>query len=259
MWKIVENQNWQYIRNTFSWIRDMESVAQDPIYHAEGNVAVHTKMVVEALLALPEYQQLKEQDQQILFAAALLHDVEKRSTTIKESDGRITSRKHALKGEFTTRTILYKEIATPFSVREKVAKLVRYHGLPIWIMEKNDPEAALLQASLEVDTQHLAILAKADMLGRICPDQEEMLYRIELFQEFCKELDCLGKPKWFGSDLGRYEYFKKRLDGQSITPDYVPFEKNTFEVILMCALPGTGKDFFIQKNFKDFLVVSLDD
>jgi len=49
------------------------------------------------------------------------------------------------------------------------------------------------------------------------------------------------------------------MEGQDVNPDYVPFEKDTFEVILMSALPGTGKDFFIQRNFKDLPIVSLDD
>lgn len=255
MWQITQYQDWQKIRDTFTWIQDMEGVPQDPIHHAEGNVAIHTQMVMNALFNLPEYQKLDKQSQQILIAAALLHDVEKRSTTVEDSDGRITSRNHAKKGEFTARTILYREIPTPFLIREAVSKLVRYHGFPIWIFEKENPQKALFQLSLEVNTQHLAILAKADILGRICQDQAEMLYRIELFEAYCREQDCFGKPKIYGSNLGRYEYFKK----ENLSPDYVPFEENHFEVILMSALPGAGKDFFIKKNYKDVPIVSLDD
>jgi predicted kinase len=254
IWKIIENRDWENVRNTFLWIQDMEGVPQDKVYHAEGDVAIHTRMVVEALLNLPEFQKLNEQDQEVLYAAALLHDVEKRSTTVHESDERITSRGHARKGEFTARTILYKEIPTPFRIREVVAKLVRNHGLPIWIFEKENPRKTLLQTSLEVNLEYLAILAKADMLGRICQDQDEMLLQIELFKEFCKEQDCFGKMKDFGSDLGKYQFFQK----EEASPDYVPFEKDIFEVIMMSALPGTGKDFFIKKNYKDFPVISLD-
>lgn len=254
IWKIIENKDWQNVRNTFSWIQDLEGIPQDKVHHAEGDVAIHTRMVVEALLNLPEFQRLKEQEKEILFAAALLHDVEKRSTTAHESDGSITSRGHARKGEFTARTILYKEIQTPFAIREAVAKLVRNHGLPIWIFEKENPRKTLLQTSLEVNLEHLAILAKADMLGRICQDQDEMLFQIQLFEEFCKEQNCFGKMKIFGSDLGKYQFFKK----EEASPDYVPFEKDTFEVIMMSALPGTGKDFFIKKNYPNVPVISLD-
>ncbi|MFK7981714.1 MAG: hypothetical protein AB8G86_17160 [Saprospiraceae bacterium] len=78
MWQIINTTNWETIRNTFSWIRDMEGVPQSPIYHAEGDVAIHTEMVMNALLNLPTYQALNAQDQQILLATALLHDVEQK-------------------------------------------------------------------------------------------------------------------------------------------------------------------------------------
>jgi len=251
MWTIIENQDWNHLRNSFSWIRDMEGVEQSPIYHAEGDVAIHTQMVVEQLLKLPEYQVLSQQDQAILFAAALLHDVEKRSTTRVEEDGSITSKGHAKKGEYSARTILFKNHNTPFAIKEQIAKLVRYHGLPLWIFEKKDPLKTLLQTSLEVNMEHLAMLAKADALGRICPDQNDLLYRIEAF---CQEQDCWNQPRQFPSDMAKYIYFEK----ENNTPDFVPYEKDKFEVVMLSALPGTGKDTYISKNLKDIPMVSLD-
>ena len=255
MWKIIENQNWEAIENQFSWIRDMQGVPQNPVYHAEGDVAIHTKMVKNALLNLPEYQALDEQDQQILLATALLHDVEKRSCTKTELDGKITSKGHAKKGEYTARTILYKNLKTPFKIREKIAKLVRYHGLPLWVFEKPNPQKAVLKASLEVNLEHLAIFAKADVLGRICEDQDELLYKIELFKAFCKEQNCYGQAFPFATDLARFTYFQK----EASSPDYVPFETDRWEVVMLCGLPGTGKDTYIQKKYKDWEVVSLDE
>ena len=84
-WKIHDSTNWEVLLPSFEWLQDMVGVAQDAIYHAEGDVANHTKMVLEALLQLPEYVALEEQQQAILVAAALLHDVEKRSTTVLEA------------------------------------------------------------------------------------------------------------------------------------------------------------------------------
>ena len=252
-WKIHDSTDWEILLPSFDWLQDMVGVKQDAIYHAEGDVANHTKMVLEALLQLPEYVVLEEQQQAILVAAVLLHDVEKRSTTVIEEDGRITSKGHALKGSFTARKILYQEHATPFLVREVIVKLVRYHGLPIWFLEKRHPAKAVIQASLEVDTTLLYILAKADMLGRICKDQADMLDRVELFKEFCKEQDCFGQAKAFPSDWGRYLYFYKE-DGSL---EYVPYEKDSFEVILLSGLPGTGKDAHIREHYKDVPMVSI--
>jgi predicted kinase len=253
MWKIIDTRNWEHVKE-FRWIRDMIGVPQDPLYHAEGDVEVHTSMVVDSLLNLSDYQQLSEQDQEILFASALLHDVEKRSTTVLEDDGRITSKGHAKKGEFTARNILYKEIVTPFYVREKIAKLVRLHGLPLWVFEKPDPAKSAIGASLEVNTHHLALLAQADVLGRTCSDREELLYKVELFRELCQDSDCYGKPRCFDNGLSRYFYFHK----EEASPDFVPFDETKFEVIMMSGLPGAGKDTYIDYNFANMPVVSLD-
>jgi predicted kinase len=254
MWKLIDTYNWEEIKSEFRWIRDMTGIPQDPVFHAEGDVETHTSMVVKALLDLPEYKSLSEQDQHILFAAALFHDVEKRSTTVIEDDGRITSKGHAKKGEFTTRNILYKEILTPFHIREAVAKLVRLHGLPLWIFEKPDPVKAAIGASLEVNTQHLALLAQADVLGRYCEDQNDLLYKVELFRELCKDNDCYGKPRKFENGLSQYFYFHK----EEAFPDFVPFDETKFEVIMMSALPGAGKDTYIDFNLSEMPVVSLD-
>jgi predicted kinase len=255
MWQLTKQKDWEFLNKTFDWIQDMERTPQDARHHAEGNVAVHTQMVIRELMQLPEYKSLDEQAKEILWASALMHDIEKRSTTVLEVDGSITSKNHAKKGEFTCREILYCDIPTPFEIRENVAKLVRYHGLPLWIFEKPNPQKTLLQTSLEVNTEWLAMLAKADALGRICEDQADLLYRIELFKALCIENDCWGKPKAFASNYARFEYFSK--DDKS--PDYQPFEDFKTEVILLAGLPGTGKDTYIKKYLPDYEVISLDD
>jgi len=248
---------WDQLESNFSWFRDMKGVPQDPIWHAEGDVFIHTKMVVEALVSQPEFQILSEEDKHILFAAALLHDVEKRSTTTTEvMDGveRIVSPRHAKRGEYTVRNLLYQEIETPFKVREQVAKLVRLHGLPLWAITKEDPAKAVIGASLVVDTAHLSLLARADIHGRICQDQEEILLRIDLFDELCRELECFGTARVFATDHARYWYLNK----QEAYIDYVPFDEFKCEVTVMCALPGSGKDTYIAQNL-DLPMLSLDD
>lgn len=260
-WKFPKYQvdksiDWDEIEASYAWFRDMKGVPQDEEWHAEGDVFTHTKMVVEALIALPEFKSLDEQDKHILFASALLHDVEKRSTTTTEEiDGRtrIVSPRHAKRGEYTTRKILYTDLPTPFHLREQIAKLVRLHGLPLWAIQKTDPNKEVINASLVVNTKHLSMLAKADILGRICKDQDEILLRIELFNELCIEKECFGKPRHFESNYGRYLY----LNNTDNSPDYVPFDDLKFDVIVLCALPGAGKDTYIIRNFK-LPILSLD-
>ena len=256
-YKVGEPIDWEKLEADFEWLQDMRAIPQDPIWHAEGDVFIHTKMVVEALIALPEFQELEEQEKHILVVSALLHDVEKRSTTTTEKiDGkeRIVAPKHAKLGEFTTRTFLYQELITPFEIREQIAKLVRWHGTPLWAIKAEDTRKEVISKSLLVNTKLVAMLAKADVLGRICEDEEDLLLRIALFEELCKEHDCWGKAYKFASDYGRFLF----LNRPEIAPDYEPYEDLEFTVYCMAALPGAGKDYYVAQNF-DLPVLSLDD
>ncbi|SHG16475.1 Predicted kinase [Pedobacter caeni] len=255
MWTISKDKSWPELEKQFDWVKRMEEVPQDKIYHAEGNVAVHTQMVLAALENDKCFQQLAAQEKEMLWASALLHDVEKYSTTVLEQDGSISSKGHARKGAMKARQVLYKDQPAPFYIREQIVALVRYHGLPIWLFEKPDPLKALIMASMEVNTEWLALLARADMLGRICEDQEAMLYRIDCFEEFCREQGCWGIARPFVSDDARMYYLQR----ENAYPDYIPFEVPLMEVVLMSGLPGSGKDTFIKKNFPDMEVISLDD
>ncbi|MCW3464271.1 AAA family ATPase [Chitinophaga nivalis] len=255
MWQISENKTWAYLERTFDWVQVMQDVPQDARHHAEGNVAVHTQLVLQQLEQLPAYQELPAQEQEILWAAALLHDVEKYSTTVIEPDGTITSAGHARKGAMKARQILYRDIVTPFHIREQIVALVRYHGLPLWVFDKPDPQKAAIAASLEVDTRLLALLARADALGRICSDQADLLYRLDCFEELCRDMQCWGQPRAFASAHARMHYLLR----SDSAPDYVPFEQPAFRVIIMSGLPGAGKDTYVRRHYPQLPVISLDD
>lgn len=249
------SKEWAALEQQFDWVADMKQVPQHKRYHGEGNVAHHTQMVLQELERSSIYQRLDNAEQEILWTAALLHDVEKRSTSIDEGNGCISANGHARKGEYTARTILYRDLAIPFWVREQITALVRYHGLPLWLAEKPDPAKRLLEMSLRCNTQWLKILSEADARGRICSDLQQLLEALEWFELFCQEQDCWGKPKYFETAAARYHYFN--------TPDsyvdYVPFENFKCEVTLLSGLPGMGKDHYIQSLKTDIPVVSLDD
>lgn len=254
-WKITNNKEWSALEQQFSWVADMKHVPQNKVHHAEGNVNIHTQMVLDELQYVNDYNSLSEQDQEMLWAAALLHDVEKRSTTVDEEDGNITAHGHTRKGEYTSRTILYKDIETPFEIREQITSLVRYHGLPLWLLEKENPQQKVVEVSLRLNTNHLAILSEADVLGRICSDPKELVDNIQMFREYCKETDCWNTARSFASNHARYRYFNT----EDSFIGYVPFDNFKCQVTLLSGLPGMGKDHYIQSLNKDIPVISLDD
>jgi putative nucleotidyltransferase with HDIG domain len=251
--------DWLGMKQAYSWVNDMEGVEQDPVFHAEGDVWTHTKMVVTELLALEEFQALSQEEKNILFAAAILHDVEKRSTTERVfEDGRwkVTSKGHAKKGERTARNILYRDIPTPFRVREEICKLVRYHALPIRVFDRTDPRKEALKSSLSCNNHLLAVLARADMKGRISLENDvpQLLYEIDAFVEQCNEVNCYGKKGGFASDLTRFLYFQR----DNVWPQQETFDDTTCNAYIMCGVPGSGKDHYITKHLSHLPVVSMD-
>lgn len=175
------------------WFRALEGVPQDPIHHAEGDVATHTRMALEALATIEEFRALPVQRQDRLRMAVALHDVAKPFCTQHTEDGRITAHGHSRRGELMARRILW-EAGVAAGDREHIATLVRHHQVPFWALERPDLERIALRVSLLASNEDLAILATADILGRNCDDQKEVLENIALFREYCRERTILDDP-----------------------------------------------------------------
>jgi hypothetical protein len=65
--------------------------------------------------------------------------------------------------------------------------------------------------------------------GSICTDQPDLLYRIDMFRELCKEQGAYGKAKTFPSSPGKKNCFLKAESA----PDYEPLDDTICEVILL--------------------------
>ena len=215
-------------------------------------------MVIEALTTLEEWRLLPAEERTLLFASALLHDVGKPACTQIDEMGKITSKGHARKGEHIARRILWSgdELPAPLPLlpRETIAGLVRLHGLPLQFLDKSDPERAVIAASQSIRMDHVALLAEADVHGRICEDKAELLARVTLFREFCQELRCYRTPRSFATPYSRFVYFQNTTGD----PNYNAYDTTTFEIILLSGLPGAGKDTWLQENIPQRPVISLD-
>jgi len=118
------------------WIKcfpalDLE-IPQDPIWHPEGNVWVHTLYVCDEAARIAREKNL---DPIILVGAALLHDVGKAITTF-EKNGRWVSPGHAEKGVSIARDFL-ESIKCPNNIANQICILVKEHMAHINLTEKS--------------------------------------------------------------------------------------------------------------------------
>ncbi len=243
---------WDRIDRAFAWIQQLRGCQQDEICHAEGDVWIHTRMVTEALASLEAWRRLTETERFILFASALLHDVAKPTCT-RLDQGRITSQGHSQRGAIDARQVLW-QMHVPFAIREQICALIEHHQAPFHLINHDDAQRRAFRISQTAHCGLLALLARADVLGRICNDQEELLENILLFEELCRECGCLESARAFPSAHSRFEYF--RSEGRS--PNYLAHEDFTCRMTVISGLPGTGKDTWISEHMTGVPVVSLD-
>ena len=267
--------DWKQLRSVFSeWLEEMRQTPQHPVHHSEGDVLAHTQLVVEKLVTMDEFRQLSAEKRQILFMAALLHDVGKTCTT-KEDETGITAPHHASTGAKMVREHLWTQwnmagTREKLLFRETVCQLIHMHGKPpfFWDTATADdtPNQGKTSAYLfsmaahaclmpDFSLQLLFLLAKADCAGKICPDQEEIMTRCETFAEYAQSLGCYDALPSFADDYSRFAY----LAGKTVSPEYKLFNPTWGTVTMMSGLPGTGKSTWIHNNLSDIPMVSLDE
>jgi tRNA nucleotidyltransferase (CCA-adding enzyme) len=140
---------------------------QEPEWHPEGDVWVHTLMVVDEARALNG--DLGRPELLTVMLGAVCHDLGKPPTTAV-IDGRIRSLDHEQAGvEPTVRLLDRLNVHTiaGFDVRAQVLGLVAHHLKPgMFHKAGNVSDGAFRRLALKVDLELLARLARADCRGR---------------------------------------------------------------------------------------------
>jgi tRNA nucleotidyltransferase (CCA-adding enzyme) len=150
----------------FPALEDLIGVPQDPIWHPEGDVWLHTGLVLDASVALRTGDAGADE---ALGFGALAHDFGKPSTTRRER-GRVRSPRHDAAGVPITHAFL-ERLRAPRDLREKVATLVRHHLAPALLVGQDAGARAYRRLARRlsaggVDASLLERVARADHLGR---------------------------------------------------------------------------------------------
>lgn len=145
-------------------------VTQEEEWHPEGDVDVHTLLVVDEARKLID--DLPYSKQVAVMLGAVAHDFGKPATT-KFFDGRWRAHGHDEAGVEPTKTFLDKlniHTLDGYDVREQVIQLVRYHLKPgEFYKVKGIGDGAFRRLARKVEPDLLYRVAKADSLGRNAP------------------------------------------------------------------------------------------
>src|SRR5690349_9288635 len=188
------------IEKLFPEIQALIGVPQDPEWHPEGDVFVHTQLAVDRGRELIE--DLPYPRQVTVMLAALAHDFGKPATT-EFLEGRWRSRGHEEAGVPPTESFLSRlnvHTIEGYHVRAQVIALVREHLKPGEFYKKRDEvgEGAFRRLARRCEPDLLYRVAKADSLGRNAPwVPQENWYGSEAQEWFiqrARELDIEQRP-----------------------------------------------------------------
>ena len=201
------------VEKMFPEIRSLIGVPQDPEWHPEGDVFIHTLLVVDR--AREMIDELPYARQVTVMLAALAHDFGKPPTT-QFLEGRWRSRGHEEAGvEPTTRFLDRLNVHTidGYDVRPQVVALVREHLKPGEFYKKRDEvgEGAFRRLARRCEPDLLYRVAKADSLGR--------------------NADWVPREQWYGSEA--QEWFVQRakeLDVEQRPPDPLLLGRHLLEL-----------------------------
>ena len=201
------------VEKMFPEIQSLIGVPQDPEWHPEGDVFVHTKLVMDRARELID--DLSYARQVTVMLAALAHDFGKPATT-QFLEGRWRSRGHEEAGVAPTESFLNRinvHTIDGYDVRSQTIALVREHLKPGEFYKKRDEvgEGAFRRLARRCEPSLLYRVAKADSLGR--------------------NADWVPREQWYGSEA--QEWFIERtreLEVEQRPPDPILFGRHLLEL-----------------------------
>jgi len=268
----------------FPLLKELKTTIQDKEWHGEGDVHIHTDLVLYEVYNIinDKLCNLCEDDKIALILGAIFHDICKPLTTKeKELNGiiRVVAPKHE---EYGRNYLFYKlnKIIKNKKIFNNVLGIVGFHQTPKMLVIRNQPKGKFFQLARRVPLKLIYLLEIADIKGRTCPDKENQIDYLELFKIYAQEYNL-----WDANNVYKDEkaFIDSELtDFSDLTKQYVfseycrQFEKGAIvcpeeeiarsyqyrngfpHLIVNCGVSGVGKSTYIEDNYKEYNVISLD-
>ncbi|ARU54125.1 poly A polymerase-like protein [Oleiphilus messinensis] len=221
----------EQLGETFPLLLQFKVTEQDPQWHGEGDVHIHTGMVLDELYQLLEGEacHIQGERRQALVLGTLLHDIAKPLTTRrKEVRGteRVIATRHEVMGRsYIAHRLLDLELSR--EVVDLVMGLVGEHQMPKLLVIKKMERGEYWKLARKAPMDLLYWLEVADMRGRICEDLNEQLDLLEQFRLFCEEYDVWESHK-------PLELLRRNIDPH------------------LQGLPSRTKDMIFARTMRDF-------
>ena len=275
--------------DNFPLLKELINQEQDPEWHSEGNVHIHTDMVIDEIYNIFDKDKtLTLSEKYILLMSAIFHDIGKPNTSKwKEVQGveHLTARNHEYDG-LSYLTYRFMDLIEDKEEYYSILDLVGYHNIPkLLIVKDNVTEWDFKLLTEKTSGKLFYYLELADMLGRECHDRSDQVDYIEMFKMDAIKYNCfesvshlndeltnLFKDNFNETDLVSLSYLvgksKKRLKNKDFIDPIIAYQKyyeyknNHGTLFLMCGISGSGKTTQIAKIKEDnkiSTVIELDE
>ncbi len=179
--KIVSNES-IFAEYPYTLLSELVNIEQSPEHHPEGNVWIHTMLVVDNAAKV---KSLSENPRAFMWGA-LLHDLGKVPTT-KIRKGKITSYGHDTVGADLCRKFL-EAFTEDEEFIKRVTALVRWHMQTLFVM-KDLPFGDVKSMSEEISIKEIALLSQCDRLGRGELSEEKIKEEKENIKAFIRKCE----------------------------------------------------------------------
>ncbi len=269
----------------FPLMYEMKKTEQDSVWHGEGNVYIHTQMVLDEIYRwlADDGKDVTAEQRTTLILGAVFHDIAKSLVSapqMRHGRMRIVSPKHGDRGR-SYLALKLPQLPLPRTVIRGVLGIVGLHHDPKLLVIRNKDVRQYRALARLADLKTLYQFELADMRGRICPDLSDQLEHLSMFRMFAEDWGLWENAnpyqEWqthideamadFPADTRALVYANAVQDyeagiiyqpEEAIARSY-QYRDSHPQLVMVCGPAGSGKSTWIKKHLQDHQIISLDD